>query len=244
MKTSFLIHIDSLNILDKITDEQAGKLFKAIHHYHKHGVLPEMELLLEIAVTPFLNQFARDEEKYQRVVDRNRINGEKGGRPAKNQLDKPRKPSGLFGNPDKPKITQNNPEEPKKPDSDSDSDSDSDNKKEYITAGGVLFSKDFEKVWKEWEQFKKEKKQKLIPSTRDKQRAMLAKFDEATAIAMLEQSITNGWTGIFELKNPLPTATPTAPDGIKPYNYNEDLERQRREYNMQMQARLAKQAIA
>ncbi len=32
-RKSFIIHIDSLNILDELTDDQAGRLFKAIRSY-------------------------------------------------------------------------------------------------------------------------------------------------------------------------------------------------------------------
>jgi len=34
MKKSFILHHDTLNVLDELTDEQAGKLFKAIFNYH------------------------------------------------------------------------------------------------------------------------------------------------------------------------------------------------------------------
>lgn len=126
MKGSFLLHIDSLNILDKMSNEQAGELFKAIKYYHEVGTLPEIDLLMQIAIMPFINQFKRDEEKYNNVVERNKKNGKKGGRPSNNQEDKPKKPSGLFGNPKKPKETQDNPKKPKKPDNDNDNDNVSD----------------------------------------------------------------------------------------------------------------------
>ena len=34
-KKSFILHIDSLDILEKLTDEQSGKLLKAMLDYHK-----------------------------------------------------------------------------------------------------------------------------------------------------------------------------------------------------------------
>lgn len=117
MKKSFILHIDSLCILDKMTNEQAGTFIKIIYEYQKTKILPEMDLLMEMAITPFINQFFRDEKGYERVLARNSENGKKGGRPKK----EPKKPSRL-------KITHsnpNNPEEPKKADSDSVNDSDS-----------------------------------------------------------------------------------------------------------------------
>ena len=37
-RKSFIIHKDSIEILDKLTDEQAGKLFKAIKFYQKKSI--------------------------------------------------------------------------------------------------------------------------------------------------------------------------------------------------------------
>lgn len=114
---SFILHNDSLEILDKLSDEQAGKLFKAIKFYQKHKQLPQLDFTLDLVFTPFLNQFKRDEEKYQNIVERNKINGSKGGRP--------KNPVGYL-------ETQQNPTKPKKAYSDSknknDSKNDSDNK--------------------------------------------------------------------------------------------------------------------
>lgn len=98
-RKSFVIHIDSLDILDDLTDEQAGQLFKAIKS-HQLGQQESLSPLVKIAFSPFRNQFARDDEKYQKIVERNKNNGLKGGRP-KTQ-DNPDKPSGLSGNPDNP----------------------------------------------------------------------------------------------------------------------------------------------
>jgi hypothetical protein len=117
MKNSFILHIDSLCILDKMTDDLAGQFIKIIYQYQKTKQLPEMDFTMEMIVTPFINQFFRDEKGYEKTVERNRENGSKGGRPKK----EPKKPTGLKITQDNPK----NPSEPKKADSDSDSDSDS-----------------------------------------------------------------------------------------------------------------------
>ncbi len=120
MRKSFILHNDSLNVLDILTDEQAGKLFKAIRNY-QNGVPQELDFGINIAFVQFENQFKRDEEKYESVVERNKINGSKGGRP-KN----PTEPKETQNNPVGFLETQNNPTEPKKADSDSDSDSKND----------------------------------------------------------------------------------------------------------------------
>ena len=61
-KKSFVLHIDSLDVLDDLSDEQAGKLFKAIKAYQKNDGM-EVDSLVKIAFSPFKNQFTRDDEK-------------------------------------------------------------------------------------------------------------------------------------------------------------------------------------
>jgi len=80
MKGSFLLHIDSLCILDKMSNEQTGILFKAIYHYQVHGTLPELDFSIEMAVTPFINQFKRNDEKYKQVIEKRKQAGSLGGK--------------------------------------------------------------------------------------------------------------------------------------------------------------------
>tara|TARA_R110001592_G_scaffold87052_1_gene256944 strand:+ start:10330 stop:10908 length:579 start_codon:yes stop_codon:yes gene_type:complete len=90
MKKSFILHLDSLDILDELNSEQAGELFKAIKNYHNDQPV-HLDFALRLAFTPFLKQFERDNVKYIQTVEKNRQNGLKGGRPKK-----PEKPLGLF----------------------------------------------------------------------------------------------------------------------------------------------------
>ena len=62
-------------------------------------------------------------------------------------------------------------------------------------------SDDFLNAWIEWEQFRKELKKKITPSTAKKQLKFLGGRAEHESIAIINQSITNGWTGLFPLKN-------------------------------------------
>jgi hypothetical protein len=82
MKTGFILHLDSLSVLDELTNEQAGILFKAIRDYNL-GKEPELDFAMRMAFIPFKNQFERDLEKYNSTCERNRNNGAKGGRPKK-----------------------------------------------------------------------------------------------------------------------------------------------------------------
>jgi len=65
-KKSFVLHKDSLLILDKLSDDQSGKIFKAIKQYQNTGTIPNLDFALELVLAPFLNQFKRDQEKYKR----------------------------------------------------------------------------------------------------------------------------------------------------------------------------------
>jgi len=114
MRKSFIIHNDSLGVLDELTDEQAGKLFKAIAAYQRETDL-SLDMLTKIAFAPFRAQFERDSVKYDAVCDRNKNNGSKGGRPKKEETQtNPENPVGFL-------ETQTNPSEHKKADSNSDS---------------------------------------------------------------------------------------------------------------------------
>ena len=136
MKPSFILHTDSLSVLSKLTTEQKGILLDAIYQYHL-GQTVELDPLMDIVFTPFKNQFDRDFVKYLKVVERNRLNGQKGGRPKDVDIED------IVDNPDKPTGTQQNPsglsetqENPNNLDSDNDSvndndkDSDSESKKD------------------------------------------------------------------------------------------------------------------
>ncbi|MHC4718655.1 MAG: DUF6291 domain-containing protein [Planctomycetota bacterium] len=51
-------------ILDEMDNVQAGKFIKAIFQYQITGQLPQLDFSLKMAVSPFINQFKRDEQKW------------------------------------------------------------------------------------------------------------------------------------------------------------------------------------
>jgi hypothetical protein len=79
-RKSFIIHKDSIEILDKLSDEQAGKLFKAIQFYQITGKSPSLDFTLDLVFTPFLNQFIRDDEDYKKTCEARKEAGSKGGK--------------------------------------------------------------------------------------------------------------------------------------------------------------------
>ena len=77
-KKSFLLHIDSLDILDDLSNGEAGVLFKAIKAYQHNEDFP-LNSVVKIAFSPFKNQFFRDDEKYSKTCERRAVAGSKGG---------------------------------------------------------------------------------------------------------------------------------------------------------------------
>lgn len=117
-KESFLIYKSFYEPLKGLSDEDMGIIFRAIFEYQIYGKLPEISPILNMAFSFIKDALDRDNLKYVSIVERNRNNGKNGGRPE----NKPKKPTGLSGNPKNPK----NPSEPDN-DNDNDNDTDSDN---------------------------------------------------------------------------------------------------------------------
>jgi len=86
-RKSFIIHIDTLDVLDELNTEQKASLFDAIRDYHL-GNEVKLSGLMRAVFIAFENQFKRDENKYLATTDRNRENGKKGGRPNEDRVSK------------------------------------------------------------------------------------------------------------------------------------------------------------
>ena len=82
MRKSFVLYTESLNVLDFLTDEQSGKLFKAIRNYVKNGSLPE-DQMIRIAFSNIKDYLDKDGKIYEQRCKRGRENGKFGGRPRK-----------------------------------------------------------------------------------------------------------------------------------------------------------------
>jgi hypothetical protein len=108
MKKSFILHVDSLSIIEQLKSEQTHSLLLAFYHYHI-GKPVQLDPTMRLVFSFFERQFERDNEKYRERVNINKDNGFKGGRP--------KKAKGT-------EKTHSVILKPKKADSDSDSDND------------------------------------------------------------------------------------------------------------------------
>ena len=148
-KESFIIYKSFYEPLKMLTDEQLGRLFRAIFEYQINNK-EEVEDDIKMAFEFFKNQFRIDEKKYNVIVERNKRNGAKGGRPLKNKDKNPKNPVGFQKSETNPK----NPMGPKKPDNENDNENENDNVNvnvtnnninnkecEYVTQKGIKCSK-------------------------------------------------------------------------------------------------------
>lgn len=63
------------------------------------------------------------------------------------------------------------------------------------------YGEGFARAWSDWAEYRKEIRQTLTPTSTARQIKKLAGYEsESTAIAVLEQSMENGWTGLFDIK--------------------------------------------
>ena len=88
-KPSFLVYYDNEVIVLRLSDDEAGKLFKSLFPYGKEEIKPDFDSSPALAMAFDILSMAidRDKEKYTRRCEANRENGRKGGRPKKNQPD-------------------------------------------------------------------------------------------------------------------------------------------------------------
>jgi hypothetical protein len=111
-KKSFNLYCDIIHTVQKLTDDQAGKLFKHILLYVTDKDPIPNDIVTEISFEPIKQSLKKDLIKYNEMVEKNRVNGRTGGRPKKNNQD------GFSNNPNNPSGFSNNPTKAKKADND------------------------------------------------------------------------------------------------------------------------------
>lgn len=213
MRKSFILHLDSLEILDDLTNEQAGKLLKAMRDYNL-GNEVELDPITKMCFLPFKNQFIRDIKSYEEEVLASSEKGKLGNlkrwhydlyiKVVENQISIEEAMNIVERRKASPPDTTQLPPIPKSLDSKnkSDSKSDSKNKKETLD-----FSFVNEKVIDDFKAFVEHRKAIKHPiKTQDQLERLYANLKKLSnskaeiASEILNNSIVNGWQGIFELK--------------------------------------------
>ena len=120
-KPSFLLYKSFYEPVKHLTDQELGLLFRAIFDYQNGLEIKNLYGQVGMAFAFFKNQLDLDCQKYQTVIERNRSNGSKGGRPKRDKTQaNPENPMGFL--------------EPKKADKDKDKEIDKDKDKKKFTA--------------------------------------------------------------------------------------------------------------
>jgi hypothetical protein len=212
-KDGFVIYKSFFKPISKLSDEQLGKLFRAIFQYQLGEAFTIGEDI-EMAFEFFKNQFELDESKYQCTVERNRENGRRGGNPNF----KKGSPNPYYTRDckeiteDNPEITEDNPTLPKitedkHKDKDKDKEKDKEkDKKENMTKENAFseYPAEWMEVFDEWLAYKADRKESYKSTMSLKAMAKklynLAHGDVDMARRIIEQSIANNWQGLFALR--------------------------------------------
>jgi len=81
MKDSFILYIKQKEIIEKLSNEQAGKLIKAIYEYAETDVMPTLDdEILNFILIPIRQQIDYNAEQYEHVKKTRSNAGKQGGR--------------------------------------------------------------------------------------------------------------------------------------------------------------------
>lgn len=75
-KNSFILYHDQKQVFDELTDEQAGKLIKAIYEYNINGKV-KLTGALRLVFIPFKTAFDRNNEKWDETAEKRSEAGKK-----------------------------------------------------------------------------------------------------------------------------------------------------------------------
>mgnify|MGYP003403210076 CR=1 FL=1 len=213
-KKSFLLYCDVYGLVKQLPNELAGELFKHILSYVNDENPISENLILNIAFEPIKQQLKRDLIKYEGIKAKNKENilkrWNKENTTVYDRIPEPTK------NTDNDTVTDN--------DNDTVTDNDINKKDGYFLKnnikpekkekekkhnGGGLdlseFPTEFITVWKTWKTYKKEKHKFTFLNAESEKRSIqellnIAKNDTNQCEKIINQSIDNGWKGLFEIK--------------------------------------------
>ena len=105
-KNTFILYLDSFDLICKLNMEQRGHLLTAIFEHERGEQVHALDQIVDIAFTPIMQYLDRNREAYKSKCIINAENGKKGGRPPKTERFQ-EKPNGYFENRTKPNKTLN-----------------------------------------------------------------------------------------------------------------------------------------
>lgn len=82
-KNSFLLYTEYEETFEELSDEDAGQLIKHLFRYVNDRNPETKNPLVKVAFIQIKNQLKRDLKKWDSYIEKQRLNGKKGGRPPK-----------------------------------------------------------------------------------------------------------------------------------------------------------------
>lgn len=177
-----------LDKFKRLSDEQFGRLMRAAILYNMEEDA-EVSEDIGLAFDCIVSDINKAKEAYLHKCEVNASNGAKGGRPKKSERleEKPKKANGFLKT-EKSQINKNKNKENKNIEKDIE--------REPETALEIALS--------EFRQYRKEMRKPLTPLAETKlmnQLQTLSNGDEAVMVQIIDQSIRNGWQGVFPLRD-------------------------------------------
>lgn len=191
-RPSFLLYKSFYPAIKHLTNEELGLLFRALFEYQDGSEIIKLSPEVGMAFAFFKNQFTLDEQKYQTIVERNKSNGSRGGRPKKEETQiSPENPLGYL----EPKKAEK--EKEKEKETEKEIEKDLKIKKEIILIPDFIDAE----IWNGFLEMRK--KQKAYP-TETAIKSILSKLTAfenkkiGNANESLTNSLENAWKGVFE----------------------------------------------
>jgi len=136
-RPAFLLYKSFYSPVKHLKDDELGLLFRALFDYQNGLEIKDLPPQIGMAFAFFKNQFDLDEQKYQVVLERNKSNGSKGGRPKKEETQaNPENPVGFY--------------EPRKGDKEKEKEKEKETEKELKSKTSNPLTEDFEKFWEDY----------------------------------------------------------------------------------------------
>lgn len=185
-RDGFVIYKSFYGPIEGLTDEQLGRLFRAIFQWQINGQAdPDKDI--QVAFGFIVNQFVIDNNKYQERCEKNQANGRLGGRPRKNQsvITETKRFS------EKPNKTQQNPNEKEK-----DNENDNEKRKKGNKDLTMPFSdQEFIDTWNVLRDQPKWRKKSNTALQMNLNK--LSGYDVRFAIELMNTAIANDWQGLI-----------------------------------------------
>ena len=170
------IYFDFIENIESLSFEERGHLFTEILRYAKDGEIPEFFGNERFVFPSIKNQIDRDHSRYREICAARSENGQKGGLAKASKSKQKVAKAGKFSQ-----------------DKDKEEDKDKYNNKS-----------DFEVAMDDFRSYRRSIKKPLNELSEKRIMTELEKLsggNEEIKIQILDQSIRNGWAGVFELKN-------------------------------------------